>query len=155
MTHTNSPKQDRFSTVAGFSSAGIACLFPRLHGFYTSRTTAILIPVTCGAMAMYSWQYLLTKPLSTRKLQCSVCASIKGTTISIFSGCILPTLALALIGFKRKPLNLGNKKAVSHFLEVLSQPYNGKDKSYILGLWALQGTIGIGLANWQYNKHLQ
>lgn len=155
MTHTSSPKEDRFSTVVGFSSAGIACLFPRLHGFYTSRTTAVLIPVACGTLAMYSWQRLLTKPLSTRELECSVCASIRGTSIALVSGCILPTIALALIGFKRRPFSLQNKKAVSHFFEVLSQPYDGKEKSYILGLWGLQGIIGIGLANWQYGTHLK
>jgi hypothetical protein len=154
MTNTLSSKQDRFSSVVGLASAGVACFIPRLHGFYTTRKTAILIPAACGAIAVVSWKYLLTKPLSTRELKCSVCASIRGSTISVFSGCILPSVALAVIGFKRKPFLLKNKQAVNHFLKVLTQPYNTADKPYIFGLWAMQGTLGFGLASWQFSEYM-
>lgn len=152
MSNNTPSSQGKPASLIGFASAGIACFIPRLHDVILGRKAAILVPVACGSLAWYSWKYLLTKPLESRDLVCSPCACIRGTTIAVFSGCILPSFVLAFVMFNRRNLfRVYNSTSVKTFFKEFSKPYNN-DRPYILGLWAAQGTLGFGVASWEFSE---
>lgn len=152
MAKNTSSNHNRASSFIGFSSAGIASLLPRLHQIYVGRKAAILIPVACGSLAWISWRRLVTKPLTSKELQCSPCACIRGTTIAVWGGCILPSFILAFIGLNRRNLfRVRSLLTLQSFFKEFTKPYNA-DKPYILGLWGVQGVLGFGAASWEFSQ---
>ena len=77
--------------VAGLNSSIVAAF---ITASYRTRVLTlaprILVPPICGITAAISWDYLITKKLATKELDCPVCTSIRGFTIAITSAAILP-----------------------------------------------------------------
>lgn len=152
MKNNNSSNQNRTSLLIGFSSAGIASLLPRLHQIPVGRKSAIFVPASCGLFAWMSWQKLITNQLASKKLQCNPCACIRGATITVWSGCILPSLILVFIGLHRRNLfRVNSRSTLQSFFGEFTKPYNA-DKPYILFLWAFQGVLGFGASSWEFRQ---
>lgn len=147
---------DYGSLVVGLSTAGFTAIIPRFYRFSSGITrpsrfvAAMLAPPLCGSVAAFSWHYLVSSPIKTHKLNCAACASIRGSLILVLNGCLLPSLAVALLHFRRKARL--QQHVVAAFLDFCYSPYYGRSKHYIIALGAFQTVLGYGVASWIYNE---
>ena len=145
------------SILPGLSTAGFTAIIPRFYrsaGRVSTKPSrflaAILAPPLCGSIAAFSWHYLVSIPIREQKLKCPSCASIRGGLITLLNGCLLPSLVVALLYFKRR--SSLHKPAIYAFVDFLYSPYYERSKPYIIGLGVFQAVFGYGLAGWLYTE---
>ena len=147
------------SVLTGLSTAVFTAIIPRFYrsagGVSTKRPrflAAILTPPICGSVTALSWQYLVSGPIRQQRLKCVSCASVRGALIVLFNGCLVPSVVVALLRFKRKASL--QKPVLGAFVDFCYAPYYGRFKLYLIGLAAFQAVLGYGLAGWVYMEEL-
>lgn len=147
------------SILTGISTAVFTSIIPRFYrsadGLSTKRPrllVAILTPPIFGSITALSWHYLVSSPIRQQRLKCVSCASVRGSLIVVFNGCLVPSFVVALLHFKRKASL--QKPVLTAFVDFCYAPYYGRFKLYLIGLAAFQAVLGYGLAGWVYTEEL-
>ena len=145
--------------LTGISTAAFTAIIPRFYrsaGGVSTRPSrvlaAILTPPIFGGITALSWHYLVSSPIRQQRLKCVSCASVRGALIVVFNGCLVPSVIVALLHFKRKASL--QKPVLTAFVDFCYAPYYGRSKLYLIGLAAFQAVLGYGLADWVYTEEL-
>ena len=147
---------DYGSLLVGLSTAGFTAMIPRFYRSAGGITNprffgAMLAPPICGSIAAFCWHHLVSSPIKSQKLNCAACASIRGSLILAFSGCLLPSFTVAMLYFRWKT-SLQQQGVVAAFLDFCYAPYYGRSKPYIIAFGVFQTVLGYGMASWIYNE---
>ena len=145
--------------LTGISTAAFTAIIPRFYrsaGLVSTKPSrflaAILTPPILGSITALSWHYLVSSPVRQQRLKCVSCASVRGTLIVVFNGCLVPSFVVALFHFKKRASL--QKPVLAAFVDFCYAPYYGRFKLYLIGLAAFQAAVGYGLAGWVYTDEL-
>jgi len=134
--------------VAGLNS-GIVAAF--ITTSYRTRVLTlvprVLVPPICGIVAAISWDYLITKKLATKELDCPACTSIRGFTIAVTSAAILP-LCIGGVLIARRSIGLFAK--AERFTENFGE--NLLQRPILVAAVLLQGCAGWIMGSREFEK---
>lgn len=136
--------------VVGLNSGIVAAV---ITTSYTNPALAlaarILLPPVCGMTAAKSWEFLITRKLETRELECPACTSIRGFTIAITSASILPVCFGGLVIARRsRGLFTKAEKFTENFSENLVR------RPILVAAVLAQGAAGWIMASREFEKNL-
>lgn len=136
--------------VVGLNSAIVAAA---ITASYRARQLAlvprVLLPPICGITAAVSWEYLITRKLATKELDCPACTDIRGLTIAITTAAILPLCVGGLIIARRSS---GLFAKAERFTENFSD--NLMQRPILVAAVLAQGGAGWIMANREFEKRL-
>ena len=109
----------------------------------------VLLPPICGITAAVSWEYLITRKLATKELDCPACTDIRGLTIAVTTAAILPLCIGGLIIARR---SRGIFAKAERFTENFSD--NLMQRPMLVAAVLAQGGAGWIMANREFEKTL-
>ena len=109
-----------------------------------------VLPIVCASTCYVAWNSLISVPIKEDRLWCGVCAGLRGSSVTLFTNCVIPSFIGSTFNLKKGPFWLNS----INFLDGMSKPLNIIQQPFTCSIIALLLCAGFLLAVDENDRNL-